>query len=84
MGFLIFILIIVLLYYIGKFYLKYKIRTYFGNFGAQFEGQARRNTNKQSSTRRKKTNAKAQKQESTKKVFTKDEGEYVDFVEIKD
>ncbi len=84
MGFLIFILIIVLLYYLGKFYLKYKIRTYFGNFGSQFESQAGTNTNQQSSTRRKKNNAKAQKQASTKKVFTKDEGEYVDFEEIKE
>ncbi len=92
-GFLIFILIIVCLYYVGKWYLRHKINKFFGQFGGQFNGQyggqsqnSQQTGSGQSAGRRtsRKSSKKKQPKEQQKKVFTKDEGEYVDFVEIKE
>ena len=81
-GFLIFILIVVALYYIGKWYIRRKIRNFFGQFNQQ------QNPNSQSQ-QSKRSNKKHDKSDSTtnpdkKKIFTSDEGEYVEFEEIKD
>ncbi len=87
-GFLIFILIVVALYYIGKWYLRRKINRFFNQFGGQFNGQQNTyNGSGQSSqhrTSRKSSKKNKPQQTQSKKVFAKDEGEYVDFVEIKE
>ncbi len=87
-GFLIFILIVVALYYIGKWYLRRKINNFFGQFGGQFGGQqntqAGGGQSSQHRTSRNSSKRNKPQQTETKKVFAKDEGEYVDFVEIKE
>lgn len=81
-GFFIFILIIIAFYYIGKWYIRRKIRNFFGQFNHQqnFSSQSqqgKKNTERNNSSGSSKTVNK-------KKVFTSDEGEYVEFEEIKD
>jgi len=79
-GFLIFILIVVALYYLGKWYIKRKIRRFFGQFGQQGSSQQ----SEQHKSRKTTQNSQAQEHPDKKKVFTADEGEYVEFEEIKD
>ena len=72
-GFLIFILIVVALYYIGKWYIRRKIRIFFGQFNQQ------QNPNSQSQ-QSKRSNKKHDKSDSAthpdkKKIFTSDEGD---------
>jgi hypothetical protein len=75
-GLLIFILIVVALYYVGKWYIRRKIRKFFGQFGQQ-QGFGRQS--QQSSA-----GPQPSEQADKKKVFTTDEGKYVEFEEIKD
>lgn len=78
-GFLIFILIVVALYYLGKWYIKRRIRKFFGQFGQQ-QG----NTRSQQRNPDNDTTAQSAEQPGKKKMFAADEGKYVDFEDIKD
>lgn len=77
-GFLIFILIVIALYYIGKWYIRRKIRKFFGQFNQQHPNSQSQQSNK------KKNKSDSSAQSDKKKIFTSDEGEYIEFEEIKD
>ena len=81
-GIIIFFLIVIALYYLGKWYIRRKIRKFFGQFNQQAGGAAGQNQ-EGTHTKNKKGSSSAKSPEK-KKVFTADEGEYVEFEEIKD
>jgi hypothetical protein len=81
-GIIIFFLIVIALYYLGKWYIRRKIRKFFGQFNQQAGGSTGQNQ-EGTHTNSKKRNSSANSPEK-KKVFTADEGEYVEFEEIKD
>ena len=80
-GLLIFILIVIALYYLGKWYIRRKIRKFFGQFNQQAGGTKHQQAH--TNTERNKKDDSAGTADK-KKVFTADEGEYVEFEEIKD
>lgn len=82
-GIIIFFLIVITLYYLGKWYIRRKIRKFFGQFGGQQAGGATGHNQEDTYTKSKKGRSSAKSPEK-KKVFTADEGEYVEFEEIKD
>ena len=81
-GIIIFFLIVIALYYLGKWYIRRKIRKFFGQFNQQAGGSTGQNQ-EGTHTKNKKGSSSAKSPEK-KKVFTADEGEYVEFEEIKD
>lgn len=81
-GLLIFILIIVALYYLGKWYIRRKIRKFFGQFNQQ-QG-AGTYSQRKSHNSGSDTTTQPPEQSNKKKVFADDEGKYVDFEDIKD
>lgn len=85
-GFLRTIIIIVIVYYIFKFFMKYIFPALLGNFIKQrmseMQSKSGNNTNPQS--RYEGETVLKNKDKANKKHFAKDSGEYIDYEEVKE